>query len=153
MDSLRPQHIAPALLIFLLAALVAWLSFTQEPADAFLFPRAISVAFILLATWNLVRAATGRAKIGSGVSWRTAINIAPGLLVMFVLVFWGAKALGFYLSSGIAFLVIYTLYDPAPFTSLRDWIKRILVTALFIAIMYGLFGLTLQVYTPRGIAL
>lgn len=153
MDTLRPQHMAPALLLFLLAAAVTWLSFTQEPKDAFLFPRAISVAFILLATWNLVRAAAGKAKVGNGIPLQAAINIVPGLLVMLVLVFWGAKALGFYLSSGLAFLAIYSLYDPAPFASVRDWVKRLLITALFIGIIYSLFGLILQVHTPRGIAL
>jgi hypothetical protein len=30
-----------------------------------------------------------------------------------------------------------------------SWVKRIIATAVFIAVMYGLFALLLKVYTPR----
>jgi hypothetical protein len=49
-----------------LAATVTWLSFTREPADAFLFPRIISVVMVLLAAWNFARAALGLARVGAG---------------------------------------------------------------------------------------
>lgn len=153
MNTSRMQHLAPALMVFVLAATVTWLSFTQEPAAAFLFPRAISVTFIVLASWNLFRAATGQSRVGSGISWKMARNILPGLVVMLALFFWAAKALGFYTSSAIAFMLIYSLYDPARLDSGKDWIKRVITTALFIAVMYGLFALILQVQTPRGMFL
>lgn len=150
MTSTRLQHVVPAGAIFALAGLVTWLSFTQEPADAFLFPRIVSVAFILLAVWNLVRALGGMSKVGGGISSRTALNIAPGLVLMLIYAFWGAKALGFYTGSTIAFFILYSFYDPTPLNSVRDWIKRIIVTALFMAVIYGLFAVLLQVQTPRG---
>lgn len=151
MNSYRLQHTIPATLIMLLALIVTWLSFTQEPAEAYLFPRVVSVFFIILAVWNLTRAALGMAKVGRGLNQTELGNIAPGALVLFLFVFFGAKQLGFYLGSTLAFLAIYTLYDPAPWSSLKDWAKRIGSTAIFMAVIYGLFFKVLQVQTPRGI--
>lgn len=151
MTAQRLQHIIPGLAIFMLASIVTWLSFTQEPADAFLFPRVISVVFIILAAWNLVRAVTGMSKVGRGIPVDTLKNLAPGLAVMLLFVFFGAKHLGFYLASTLAFFAIYSFYDPASWSSTKDWIKRALVTAAFMAVIYALFAVVLQVHTPRGI--
>ena len=146
----RAQHVVPGAVVLGVALLVAWLSFTQEPADAFLFPRVVSVAFVVLAVWNFARAAMGLARVGGGVDRATAMAVLPGLVVMGVFVFFAAKALGFYVSSTLAFLTLYTLYDPAPLSSARDWGKRVLVTAVFMAVIYALFAMLLQVQTPRG---
>ena len=67
MTSHRLQHIVPGFAIFALASVVTWLSFTEQPAEAFLFPRVISVVFIILAVWNLIRAVTGMSKVGRGI--------------------------------------------------------------------------------------
>jgi len=151
MTSHRLQHIVPGSAIFLLASVVTWLSFTEQPAEAFLFPRVISVVFIALAIWNLIRAVTGMSKIGRGIPVATLKNLAPGLVVMMLFVFFGAKYLGFYLGSTLAFFAIYSFYDPASLSSMKDWIKRILVTVAFMAVIYALFAVVLQVHTPRGI--
>ena len=151
MTSHRLQHIVPGLAIFVLACVVTWLSFTEQPASAFLFPRVISVVFIGLAAWNLIRAVTGMSKVGRGIPVATVKNLAPGLAVMLVYVFFGAKHLGFYFASTLAFFAIYSFYDPASWSSIKDWTKRILVTAAFMAVIYALFALVLQVHTPRGI--
>ena len=151
MTSNRLQHIVPGLAIFVLASVVTWLSFTEQPAQSFLFPRVISVVFIALATWNLIRADTGMSKIGRGIPVATVKNLAPGLAVMLLYVFFGAKNLGFYLGSVLAFFAIYSFYDPASWSSARDWIKRILVSVAFMAVIYALFAVVLQVHTPRGI--
>ena len=146
----RAQHIIPAAAVLAVALLVTYLSFMQEPAAAFLFPRVVAIAFVILAVWNFARATMGLARVGGGVDGATLTAILPGLVVMAIFVFWAAKALGFYVSSTIAFFILYTLYDPAPLASLRDWGKRIIVTAAFMAVIYGLFALLLQVQTPRG---
>lgn len=151
MTASRYQHIIPAGIVLLLAGVVTWLSFTQEPAESFLFPRVISVVFIVLAAWNFLRAVTGLAKVGSGLTAEIAKNVLPGLVVMAIFVFWAAKAVGFYVSSTLAFFIIYSLYDPVAMSSGKDWGKRIIITAAFMAVIYCLFALILQVQTPRGI--
>lgn len=150
MTNSRIQHVVPASLVLLLASVVTYLSFTQEPAEAFLFPRIISVAFITLALWNFYRAAAGLAKVGGGIAFEEARNFLPGVIIMLIYVFWAAKGLGFYVGSTLAFFAAYSWYDPAPHGSLKQWGKRILVTAVFMAVIYGLFAMLLQVQTPRG---
>lgn len=151
MTASRTQHFAAAALVLVVAISVTWLSFTQEPVEAFLFPRLISVIFTLLAAWNFVRAATGMAKVGTGLVAVHAINVWPGLLVMLIYALFAAKAFGFYVSSVLTFLIIYTLYDPTPILNSRGWARRITVTILFMIVIYGLFALLLRVQTPRGL--
>ena len=153
MTASRYQHLAPAAVVLGLALLVAWLSFTQEPAGSFLFPRVVSVFFVALAVWNFARAALGLAKVGGGIDPGTASRILPGLIVMSVTVFWAAKAIGFYVASMLAFFAILSLYDPAPHARAGTWTKRVVVTAAFMAVIYMLFAMLLQVQTPRGLFL
>jgi hypothetical protein len=145
------QHLVPGALILLLALTVAWLSFTHEPSDAYLFPRLISSVMLLLAIWNFCRALFGLARVGDGLSVGAMARIAPGVLVMTVFVFFAAKMLGFYVASFAAFLCLYSLYDPAPHTAIASWIKRIVIAAVFMLVIYGLFTMLLKVQTPRGL--
>ena len=151
MTATRLQHIVPAAVIFTLSMIVTWLSFTQEPEESYLFPRIISIFFIGLAAWNLIRAGSGLARVGSGISVVMLRNFLPGLIVILIYTFFAAKALGFYASSTLAFIFIYSLYDPAPISDISAWRKRIIVITAFIAVIYGLFAIVLQVHTPRGI--
>jgi hypothetical protein len=147
----RLQHLVPASLVLALAATVTWLSFTREPAGAFLFPRIISVVMLGLAGWNFARAALGLARLGTGLSTGLLIRMAPGAAVTLVYVFFAAKWLGFYVASWLAFAAIYSLYDPAPHSSAAAWARRLLVPAGFMLIIYLLFNTLLKVQTPRGI--
>lgn len=147
----RLQHLLPATLVLALAVTVTWLSYTREPSDAFLFPRLISSVMIILAIWNFLRAFLGLAKVGDGLTSQTVFRIAPGVIVMIALVYFAAKALGFYVASFLAFLCVYSLYDPASHTALSSWVKRLLITAAFMAVIYALFTLLLKVQTPRGL--
>lgn len=148
--SIRLQHLIPASLVLLLAIVVIWISFTEEPADAFLFPRLISVAMFILAVWNFARAAMGIAKVGVGFTKDLLVKVAPGIVVALIYVFYLAKTFGFYTSSFFVFVLLFAIYDPAPHTKLVSWGKRILVAIIFMMIMYGLFNLLLKVQTPRG---
>ncbi len=147
----RIQYIVPALLVLALAATVAWISFTREPADAFLFPRLISGVMLLLALWNAIRALRGLSRVGGGVAGREILTVLPGILIICVLVFYAAKTLGFYCASTFGFFTLYTLYDPASHGDWRSWLKRIVVTLAFMGVIYLLFTVLLKVQTPRGL--
>lgn len=147
----RLVHLLPATLVLVLAVIVTWLSYTREPSDAFLFPRLISTVMIVLAVWNFLRALLGLAKVGDGLDSQTVRRVAPGAIVMIVLVYFAAKMLGFYVASYLAFLCVYSLYDPASHTAFRSWIKRLSITAAFMSVIYALFTLLLKVQTPRGL--
>ena len=150
-DLPRNQHIAASGIIAGVGIWVAYVSFTQEPAAAFVFPRLIASVFAVLAIWTFAKAVMGRTKVGSGLSGVELRNMLPGLVVKLVYAFWAAKALGFYTATAIAFFILLTLYDPAPHNAPQTWIKRVLITAGFMAVMYGLFAVLLNVFTPREI--
>ncbi|MCL3882886.1 tripartite tricarboxylate transporter TctB family protein [Marivita sp. GX14005] len=150
-DLPRSQHIVASGLVAAIGIAIAWVSFTQEPAQAFVFPRLISSIFAVLAVWTFGKALMGKTKVGNGISAASMRKMLPGLIVAIVYVFWAAKFLGFYTATAIAFFVLLSLYDPAPHTAAKSWIKRIAITAGFMAVMYGLFALLLNVFTPREI--
>ena len=147
----RLQHIIASGCVALVGGWVAYLSYTQQPSEAFLFPRLISTVFVVLALWTFLKACLGWTKVGAGVSGTAFVRMLPGLLVALVYIFWAAKGLGFYTATTIAFFILFSLYDTAPHTALKSWIKRVITTACFIAVMYGLFALLLKVYTPREV--
>ncbi len=150
-DLPRNQHIIASGVVAAVGIWVTYVSYTQEPAAAFLFPRMISTVFVVLALWTFGKAVMGRSKVGAGLSAQAMKNIAPGLIVALIYIFWAAKGLGFYTASTITFFILLSLYDPAPHAEPRTWIKRIIITTGFLAVMYGLFAVLLNVYTPREI--
>ena len=150
-DLPRTQHIFASGAVAVVGIWVTYVSYTQQPAAAFLFPRLISTVFVVLALWTFGKALLGRTKVGHGLDWEAMRNIAPGLIVSLIYIFWAAKTLGFYTASTITFFILISLYDPAPNNAPRTWIRRLIITAGFLAVMYGLFAMLLKVFTPREI--
>lgn len=151
MTASRMQHMISSGALLVVTGLIGWISFTEQPAEAFLFPRLISLFFIALSVWNFGRALAGWSKVGEGLNLSAFTRLLPGLVVMLLYVFFAAKIFGFYLSSTVTFLIIYTLYDATSLSDYRAWVKRAFVTACFMAVIYGLFALLLKVQTPKGI--
>lgn len=145
----RTQHIIGSGLVFAVGLWVTWVSFTQQPVEAFLFPRLIASVFVVLAGWTFGKALMGLSKVGNGVTRMMFINMLPGLFVTLIYVFWASKSLGFYTATAIAFFILLSIYDPDPHSEAKTWVKRGVITAIFVAVMYGLFAMLLQVYTPR----
>ena len=147
----RTQHIISSGLVAFVGLWVCGISYTQQPAEAFLFPRLISSVFVALALWTFGKAIMGWSKVGNGVSALAFMQMLPGLLVAILYVFWAAKGLGFYTATSICFFILLSLYDPAPHTEPRSWIKRLIISGVFMVVIYGLFAKLLKVYTPREI--
>ena len=146
----RLQQTLPAALILGLACSVAYVSFDVDDPEPYLFPRLVSLGLVLLALIALAQAAGGRAATGRGLTLDIVRAIVPALVVMGGFVFLAVEALGMYAASTAAFFLIVVLYDPSPHTEILSWLKRIVVTAGFMAVMYGLFAMLLKVQTPRG---
>jgi len=147
----RSQHIAATGIVAAVGIWVTYVSYTQEPAAAFLFPRLISTVFVVLALWTFGKALLGKSRVGAGLNLTALRNIAPGVIIMLIYVFWAAKALGFYTATTVTFFMLLSLYDPAPHGEVKSWIKRGIITLGFLAVMYGLFAMLLGVFTPREI--
>ena len=137
------QHRISSGIIALVAAWVCWISLTQKPAEAFLFPRVIAGFFLILAVWTFIKAILGRSKVGNGLSMDAAKNMAPGVVIAGIHIFWAAKTLGFYAASTIAFFLLLSAYDPAPNNVPKTWMKRAIITIGFITIMYVIFAVFL----------
>lgn len=149
-DLPRTQHIIASGLVALVGVTVTYISYTQQPSEAFLFPRMISTVFSVLALITFAKALAGRTKVGNGLSREAMHNIAPGLIVALVYIFWAAEFFGFYVGSTLAFFILLSFYDPAPHGEIKSWAKRVVISLGFLAIMYGLFNKLLTVFTPRG---
>ncbi|MEM7320738.1 MAG: tripartite tricarboxylate transporter TctB family protein [Pseudomonadota bacterium] len=147
----RLQHIIASGLVAVVGLWVAWISYTQQPAEAFLFPRLISTVFVVLAIWTFVKALMGWTMVGNGLSKNDMVNLMPGLVIALIYVFWAAKTFGFYTAGTVAFFILLSIYDPAPHTKPKTWIRRCVITAGYLAVMYSLFAMLLKVYTPREI--
>ena len=147
----RVQHIIGSGVVAAVGATVCYISYTQQPSEAFLFPRLIATVFVVLALWTFVKACLGWTKVGNGLSLTQFSNLIPGLIIALIYIFWAAKGLGFYTATSISFFILLSLYDPAPHRVLKSWVMRIITTVCFMAVMYGLFALLLKVYTPREI--
>ncbi|MEM6758193.1 MAG: tripartite tricarboxylate transporter TctB family protein [Pseudomonadota bacterium] len=150
-DLPRNQHIVASGLVAAVGIWVTHVSYTAQPAAAFLFPRIISTVFVVLALWTFGKAVLGRTKVGNGLSAAAMKSILPGLIIALVFVYWAAETLGFYTASTLAFFILVSLYDPGPHGAAKSWIKRCVITAGFWAVMYGLFAMLLNVFTPREI--
>ena len=147
----RVQHIIASGTIAAIGIWITYISYTQQPSEAFLFPRLIATVFVVLALWTFAKALMGWTKVGAGLTSSAFLRLLPGLVIALIYIFLAAKGLGFYTATTIAFFILLSLYDPAPHTALRSWLKRIIITACFMAVMYGLFAKLLKVYTPREI--
>ena len=147
----RLEQIIPTGIIAAVGIWVAWVSYTQQPSEAFLFPRIFSGVFVALSLWTLIEAILGKGAKGSGLSVSMVKKSAPGVIIMMIYLFWAAKFFGFYTATTVTFFILLSLYDPASHSELKSWGKRALITVCFMAVMYGLFAKLLRVYTPREI--
>ena len=142
-------HIATSGLITAVAIWICWISFTQQPAEAFVFPRLISVFLVAFSLWTFRNGTAWSVKnrrrcpcCRNSESWTRPAG-RNRLRVL------GRQRAWFLYRDRNRIFVLLTLYDPAPHDELRTWLKRLAVSAGFMAVMYGLFALLLNVYTPR----
>lgn len=149
----RLQQSVPAALIVGLAVWVAYVSFDVDDPEPYLFPRLVALGLVFLSGLALFQAVTGKGQRTAGLSTEIIVNVAPALVVMLGFVFYAIEFLGMYTASTLAFLILQILYDPSPHGEIKTWVKRVLVTAGFMVVMYGLFSLLLKVQTPRGLFL
>ena len=82
---------------------------------------------------------------------RTWLKVLPALAV-FVVYRLTMESIGFYVSAFAAFLIIVWIYAPEP-VSARVAAKRVAISAAFIAAIFVLFSVLLNVQTPRGMLL
>ena len=131
----------------IVSAILLAASLAAEPAEAYRFPRLTAAVLTALSLVQLLRAFGG--QIDSPNGDRNAAQIIPALAMIAVYLL-GLEAVGFYLMSGLFFLAAACQYQRGVLT-VRTLARHFIVTLLFMAAMFALFGVLLQVQTPRGI--
>ena len=125
------------------AVLAVAASFRGAPAEAYAFPRLLSILLLIFCA----AAALSRAEAAASAPLDAATikKIAPGIFVVVVYIA-SAETVGFYASAGIAFFALAFLYGRKP---RRVWVV-FAVSCAIMAALFGLFGLLLRAQTPRG---
>lgn len=142
------QNMLVSGLIAITGVLFAYLSFAAQPSSAFLFPQVMSAFLVIFGVWAFVKTLIGRARRVEGVDWGILSNLLPGFVVTVIYIFWAVNTLGFYTATAGTFFIILSFYDPAPNNRARTWIKRSCITAAFVLVIYVLFVILLNVFTP-----
>ncbi|NNC65058.1 MAG: hypothetical protein HKN84_09755 [Gammaproteobacteria bacterium] len=131
-------------------ALGATLYALAGESEAYLFPRSIALAIGILGLMIAGSSLTGIIQPAAGGS-RRWLRVLPALAV-FVAARFVMEPLGFYVSAFAAFLTIVWIYAPEP-ASARAAATRVAISAAFIAAIFVLFSVLLNVQTPRGLLL
>lgn len=133
-----------------LSVFLYWAAASAENQAAYLFPKVIAASMLVLAVAVLIREWAPPVGADAGavasVPW---VRLWP-IFAIFVLYLLAARQLGFYATSWLAFIAIGVVYSPSE--SSFGGIKRCVPISLgFLAVLYLVFVVLLQVQTPRGL--
>lgn len=148
---LRSKNGIAAVFAVVIASLLLLASFYNTDAEVYLFPRitAVLVALLALILVYDVISHKDQHKLmkKSLIDWKTLL---PGLTVGVVYVLL-LEQLGFYVCSFLAFFMICKIYGKRAMSDLNAFGYKLMVTIVFMAVLYVLFWKLLQVRTPTGI--
>lgn len=151
MNLLRSRQGISALTAAFFALGLLFVSFYKTDVEVYLFPRITAILIAILASvlmFNVLRD-TSEDDLHKQilVDWKILL---PGLVVGVVYVL-SLERLGFYFCSFIAYFVICAIYGKRGITDLKASLFKLMVTLLFMAVLYGLFWKLLHVRTPTGL--
>ncbi len=156
MNWFRVKNNLAAFYAALIAAILLLASFYGTDAEVYLFPRIAAVCIAILALVLLFSVFTSSssnepsaAAPAKLVNWS---SLLPGLAVGVAYIL-SLEKLGFYASSFLAFLVITMLYGKRGAIDPKAVLYKLLVSAVFMSVLYLLFWKLLHVRTPTGLLL
>lgn len=151
MNLLKSREKIAALTAVVLASGLLFISYYKTDFEVYLFPRITAILIAVLASVLVINVLRDkprgdlddRALIG----WRTLL---PGLIVGVIYVF-SLEALGFYFCSFIAYFLICSIYGKRGIHDLKAAMFKLMVTTVFMTVLYVLFWKLLHVRTPTGL--
>lgn len=143
------EQSVPGLILVAAGIWLCMVSFTQQPAAAFTFPRLIAVLFIILSIIAVGQSMLSKDKSETSIPIHIWKNILPGLGVAAIYVFWASKTLGFYTAAAITMFILMLIYAPESYKNINNGVKLLVITAGFTTVMYLMFAVLLGVFTPR----
>ncbi|MEB8431954.1 tripartite tricarboxylate transporter TctB family protein [Cocleimonas sp. KMM 6892] len=146
------EHIA-ALVTAGIATLALITSFYKTDAEVYLFPRIAAVIITLLAVTLIIKVIKNTAKtvnfsdsLPKLIKWKTLL---PGLAVGFIYLFL-LEVVGFYVTSFFAYFAICVIYGRCDMTNRKRGIFKLVVSTIFMIVLFLLFWNLLHVRTPTG---
>ena len=143
------EHIAAlTTAIVALAALVA--SFYNTDAEVYLFPRIAAVIIAILAVVLVLKVIKSSTDLGAEfpklIKWKTLLpGLAVGAIYLFLL-----EIVGFYATSFFAYFSICVIYGRCDMTDRKRGIFKLVVSTIFMIVLFLLFWNLLHVRTPTG---
>lgn len=143
------EHIA-ALVTACIAVFALITSFYKTDGEVYLFPRIAAVIIALLATVLVFKVIKNTTNITSHfpklIKWKTLLpGLAIGVIYLFLL-----EIVGFYVTSFFAYFSICVIYGRCDMTNRKRGIFKIMVSIIFMIVLFLLFWNLLHVRTPTG---
>lgn len=145
------RHRMTVIITLLVTAALAFVSFSPS-GNGYMFPQIIAGSMVFIALLMVALAFIPSKPITTideePIPWG---NIFPTLLILigFLIV---VESLGFFATSFIAFYSIVLIYTPERLNR-RQYIKSAVISFSFMAVLYLIFVLLLNVQIPGGIFL
>jgi len=143
------EHIA-AIVTVGIALIAIVTSFYKTDAEVYLFPRIAAIIISILAAVLIVKVIKNTTNIGSNfpklIKWKTLLpGLAVGVVYLFLL-----EIVGFYVTSFLAYFSICVIYGRCDMTNRKRGIFKLVVSTIFMIVLFLLFWNLLHVRTPTG---
>ncbi len=143
------EHIA-ALVTALIALFALITSFYKTDAEVYLFPRIAAVIITILAAVLVLKVVKNSTSLGTEfpklIKWKTLLpGLAVGAIYLFLL-----EIVGFYVTSFFAYFSICVIYGRCDMTDRKRGIFKLVVSTIFMIVLFLLFWNLLHVRTPTG---
>ncbi len=143
------EHIA-AIVTVGIAVIALVTSFYKTDAEVYLFPRIAAIIITILAAVLIFKVIKNSTDIGSNfpklIKWKTLLpGLAVGVVYLFLL-----EIVGFYVTSFFAYFSICVIYGRCDMTNRKRGIFKLVVSTIFMIVLFLLFWNLLHVRTPTG---
>ena len=127
----------------ILSILLAYVSFMGGASEAYLFPKIITSAMIILSSLSLLFYFFEK---NQKIAKINMIKLSVYLILIILFILFG-EILGFYFSATLIFLIVCYYYSENKDTKVT--IYNLLITVFFMLFIYFLFSVLLKVQVPR----
>ncbi len=151
MTWLRSKESIAAIISSVVALIALVASFYNTDAEVYLFPRIAAVIIAILAAALVIKVIKSNTSIKANseqiFKWKTLFpGLAVGLIYLLLM-----ETIGFYVTSFFAYFSICVLYGKCDMTDRKRGIFKLVVSTIFMIVLFLLFWNLLHVRTPTGL--
>lgn len=151
MTWLRSKESIAAIVSSVVALIALISSFYNTDPEVYLFPRIAAVIIAILAAALVIKVIKSnsvlKAESESIFKWKTLFpGLAVGLIYLLLM-----ETIGFYVTSFFAYFSICVLYGKCDMTDRKRGIFKLMVSTIFMIVLFLLFWNLLHVRTPTGL--